>query len=92
MHRDQQNVPVVCDANEPSPNERPGSEIERFPRLPLRQHVHFQSDAGTAAQVVLDQQKSALRFLDPLQRLAVNAMEGGAQRLVPRDDAVQRAR
>ena len=62
----------------------PASSRHQPPQLRLR--------VRPPAQVVLDQVEPArLRRRDALHRLAVHLREGGAQRLVARHDAVQRA-
>ncbi len=87
VHGEQQDVLVVGQTQEPHPHQRAGAEIEGTGELlPGQLHDARLSFGSAQVPALHDGQLQLAGVVDDLHGLAVDLVEGGAQRLVPADD------
>jgi hypothetical protein len=79
-------------AHQAPADQRPLRQVERRARLLVAQSFSSASGIGRRGESCSRAGSGSLRRRDPLPRLAVDHGEGGAQRLVPLHDPVQRTR
>ena len=92
VHRQQQHVVVRRHPHQPPADQRPARQVERRARLVRHEAAQLVLRVRRGMEIVLHQpERALLDRRDALDRLAIHRREGRPQRLVARDDAVQRA-